>query len=230
MYTFSVGVTQKPILLRCKELNHWESLWFFGEGKCGMQSGAFFSRLMKGFEANFWEPVWCGVAWESPLKNVSGWEASSLRSKRFRLISEQRRSRRGIFGFDRARNETRAKKCTFLLAPFFARSLTLVPRSLLIDRTETLATQARRLDEVGLEKLGWVCTATSSTLACTQTLFLLFFFSFFSKTSASSRAKRARSINPLWYTFYHSRLTDFQEKIEGLWTGYPTPTQQQQQQ
>ena len=29
----------------------------------------------------------------------------------------------------------------FLLAPFFARSLTLVPRSLLLNRTETLATQ-----------------------------------------------------------------------------------------
>ena len=28
------------------------------------------------------------------------------------------------------------------LAPFFARSLTLVPRSLLLNRTETLATQA----------------------------------------------------------------------------------------
>ena len=42
-----------------------------------------------------------------------------------------------ILGFGRARNETRAK------APFFARSLTLVPRSLLLNRTETLATQAR---------------------------------------------------------------------------------------
>ena len=31
---------------------------------------------------------------------------------------------------------------SLLLAPFLARSLTLVPRSLLIDRTETLATQA----------------------------------------------------------------------------------------
>ena len=31
---------------------------------------------------------------------------------------------------------------TLVLAPFFARQLTLVPRSLLIDRTETLATQA----------------------------------------------------------------------------------------
>ena len=30
-----------------------------------------------------------------------------------------------------------------LLAPFFAQSLTLVPRSLLLNRTETLATQAR---------------------------------------------------------------------------------------
>ena len=29
------------------------------------------------------------------------------------------------------------------LAPFFARSLTLVPRSLLLNRTETLATQAK---------------------------------------------------------------------------------------
>ena len=29
-----------------------------------------------------------------------------------------------------------------LLAPFFARSLTLVPRSLFLNRTETLATQA----------------------------------------------------------------------------------------
>ena len=29
-----------------------------------------------------------------------------------------------------------------LLAPFFARQLTLVPRSLLLDRTESLATQA----------------------------------------------------------------------------------------
>ena len=48
------------------------------------------------------------------------------------------RPRKGILGFGRARNETRA----LLLAPFFARSLTLVPRSLLLNRTETLATQA----------------------------------------------------------------------------------------
>ena len=31
----------------------------------------------------------------------------------------------------------------FLLAPLFSRSLTLVPRSFLLNRTETLATQAR---------------------------------------------------------------------------------------
>ena len=31
-----------------------------------------------------------------------------------------------------------------LLAPFLARSLTLVPRSLLLNRTETLATQATK--------------------------------------------------------------------------------------
>ena len=56
----------------------------------------------------------------------------------------------GILGFGRARNQIRAKKWKFLphplpallLAPFFARSLTLVPRSLLLNRTETLATQA----------------------------------------------------------------------------------------
>ena len=51
--------------------------------------------------------------------------------------------RKGTFGFDRARNETRAKKFpALLLAPLFSRSLTLVPRSFLLNRTETLATQA----------------------------------------------------------------------------------------
>ena len=38
-----------------------------------------------------------------------------------------------------------------LLAPFFARSLTLVPRSLLLNRTETLATQAIPLIKVFAE-------------------------------------------------------------------------------
>ena len=46
----------------------------------------------------------------------------------------KKRPWKGSFGFDRARN---------LLAPFFARSLTLAARSLLLNRTETLATQAK---------------------------------------------------------------------------------------
>ena len=36
--------------------------------------------------------------------------AYSLRSKRFCLVLEQKRPWKGIFGFDRARNETRTKK------------------------------------------------------------------------------------------------------------------------
>ena len=66
--------------------------------------------------------------------------------------------RKGTFGIDRARNETRAKKLkrgrgkvSFLSSPPVPRSftcatflavLTLVPRSFLLKRTETLATQA----------------------------------------------------------------------------------------
>ena len=37
------------------------------------------------------------------------------------------------------------------LAPFFARSLTLVPRSLLRNRTETLTTQANQEKNEGIE-------------------------------------------------------------------------------
>ena len=37
-----------------------------------------------------------------------------------------------------------------LLAPFFARSLTLFPRSLLLNRTETLATQATKCIDLSL--------------------------------------------------------------------------------
>ena len=56
----------------------------------------------------------------------------SLRSKRFRLVSEQRRTEEvGILGFGRARNET------FTCAIF-----TLVPRPLLLNRAETLTAQA----------------------------------------------------------------------------------------
>ena len=39
-----------------------------------------------------------------------------------------------------------------LLAPFFARSLTLVPLSLLLNRTEMLATQANRRVKLSIAK------------------------------------------------------------------------------
>ena len=42
-----------------------------------------------------------------------------------------------------------------LLAPFFARSLTLVPCSLLLNRTETLATQAINEISTRLIKVKW---------------------------------------------------------------------------
>ena len=61
----------------------------------------------------------------------------SLRSKRFRLVSKQRNTDEGDFRF-----------CALLLAPLFSRSLTLVwlsPRSFLLNRTETLATQAKAI-------------------------------------------------------------------------------------
>ena len=51
-------------------------------------------------------------------------------------------------GFGHARNETKREPKT-VLAPFFARSLTLVPPSLLLHRTETLATQAREEETKG---------------------------------------------------------------------------------
>ena len=83
---------------------------------------------------------------------------SSLRRKLSVLVSEQERPCNGIFGFGRAKNVTRAKKWkrgegkegnafpyflprrlpVLLLAPIFAWSLTLVPRSLLRNQTESL--------------------------------------------------------------------------------------------
>ena len=60
----------------------------------------------------------------------------SLRSKRFRLVSGQKKDRGSGFSILTAREMKRE--------PFFARSLTLVPRSSLLNRTETLATQARQ--------------------------------------------------------------------------------------
>ena len=47
-----------------------------------------------------------------------------------------------------ARPKPRIPLPALLLAPFFARSLTLVPSSLLLNHTETLATQARRISKL----------------------------------------------------------------------------------
>ena len=118
-------------------------------------------RSLVGFRipwAVFWIPKpRIPDSWLACVASVSVW----FRSKK--------RPWKGIFGFDRARNETRRKNKRgggegegrfkerkesllpffpnpsplFYLRHFFARSLTLVPHSLLLNRTETLATQAR---------------------------------------------------------------------------------------
>ena len=89
------------------------------------------------------------------MKSRKASSFSSLRSKRFRLVSEQKKTVERDFRSDCARNETKTKKWkrgrgegkegplpALLLAPFFARSLTLVSHySLLLNCTETLATQ-----------------------------------------------------------------------------------------
>ena len=84
---------------------------------------------------------------------------SSLRSKRFRLVSEQRKTEERDPRFWPREKWNKSQKMkvgegvgqgrklphplpALSLTPFFARSLTLVPRSLLLNRTETLATQA----------------------------------------------------------------------------------------
>ena len=89
---------------------------------------------------------------------------TSLRSKRFRLVSEQRNTEEGDFRYwprekwnesqkvkdGRGGGEGRNFLPSFLphslpallLTPLFSRSLTLVPRPFLLNRTETLATQA----------------------------------------------------------------------------------------
>ena len=98
---------------------------------------------------------------------------SSLRSKRFRLVSEQKKTVERDFRFwPREKwNENQKMKegggggegrkpfpfflrqplPALLLSPFFARPLTLVPHSLLLNRTETLATQATLTED---EQLG----------------------------------------------------------------------------
>ena len=52
---------------------------------------------------------------------------------------------------------------------------------------------------------GWILSAITSL----YTDVVLFFFSFFSVNKS-----------PAVFIFYHVRSTDFEEKMEGLWTGY----------
>ena len=96
---------------------------------------------------------------------------SSLRSKRFRLVLEQKKTEERDFSVLTAREMKREPKNerggregegrkrflphplpTLLLAPFFPRSLTPVPRSLLLNRTETLDTQGT----ASLSFLAWI--------------------------------------------------------------------------
>ena len=71
----------------------------------------------------------------------------SLRRKRFRLVSEQRNTQEGDFRFWPREKWNESQKVkegegALLLAPLFSRPLTLIPRSFLLNRTETIATQA----------------------------------------------------------------------------------------
>ena len=74
----------------------------------------------------------------------SGSRIDSLLSKRFPFGFGAKKDRETGFSVLAAREMKQDPPLpVFLLAPFFARSLTLVSRSLLLNRTETLATQAR---------------------------------------------------------------------------------------
>ena len=72
------------------------------------------------------------------------------------------RSRNGILDFGRREMKQEPKtESALLLTPFFARSLTLVPpRSLLLNRTETLATQPTRHLTRFTEGNGIACVAS----------------------------------------------------------------------
>ena len=79
----------------------------------------------------------CGKQWSNA--------EISLRSKRFRLVSEQRNTEEGDFRYGPREKWNESPLPALLLAPLFSRSLTsltLVPHSFRLNRTETLATQA----------------------------------------------------------------------------------------
>ena len=94
-----------------------------------------------------------------PVKHIP---EGSLRSKRFRLVSEQRNTEEGDF-----RYWPREK----WNAPLFSRSLTsltLVPRSCRLNRTETLATQANLkeipcINKVTIHSTSYTCYPTWET-------------------------------------------------------------------
>ena len=52
------------------------------------------------------------------------------------------------------------------------------------------------------------------------TVVVLFFFSFFSLLRHPYPLALAVNKSPAVFIFYHARSMDFEEKIEGLWTGY----------
>ena len=73
--------------------------------------------------------------------------------------------------------------------------------------------------------LAEVNNITRFQLACIQTLYMFYFRSFGKHRRARERGEHARkknlrlrSVNPPRFIFYHARSTDFEEKIEGLWT------------
>ena len=72
---------------------------------------------------------------------------SSPRSKRFRLVLERSKTEEWDFRFWPRDKLNKSQKTpplpAVLLGPFIARSLTLLPRSLTLNHTETLVTQAR---------------------------------------------------------------------------------------
>ena len=86
---------------------------------------------------------------------------------------------------------------------------------------------ARRLEREQLEKVFSRLRRSCARLDKTAMLRRLprakpvFFFSFFYFLLPPPLPPlRWRPINPLRYIFYHPRSTYFEEKIEGLWTGY----------
>ena len=101
-----------------------------------------------------WERGWM-VTWSLWCQRMFEFVRVNQRSKHFRLVSEQRKTEERDFRFWTSEkwNENQKMKegggvlpffltPPLLLAPFFARSLTLAPRSLLRNSSETLTTQA----------------------------------------------------------------------------------------